>query len=98
VAWDLYFAVGMWLFGLSAVTHPRLGRVLGVAGMLIATALLVANLATFPLPPTGAGSIDLGPVTGLWYLAVTVQMFRSFGWAEARIRAETGEGAPEPPR
>jgi hypothetical protein len=65
--------------------------------MLIATGLLVLNLATFPLPPASAGSLDLGPVAGLWYLAITVQMFRSFGWAEARIRAETGEGAQEPP-
>ncbi|HSL25781.1 MAG TPA: hypothetical protein VLA54_05815, partial [Acidimicrobiia bacterium] len=71
LAWDLYFALGMWMFGLTAFTHPRLGRVLGVSGMLIATALLAVNLATFPLPPAGAGSIDLGPVAGLWYLAVT---------------------------
>jgi hypothetical protein len=87
LAWDLYFALGMWMFGLTALTHPRLGRVLGVSGILIATALLAINLATFPLPPAGAGSIDLGPVAGLWYLALTIQMFRSLGWAAAKIEA-----------
>lgn len=90
LVWDLYFAVGMSLFGIAALSHPRLGRVLGGSGVAIAAALLTLNVATFPTPPASAGSIDLGPAAGLWYLIVTVQMFRSLGWAASRIDAHTG--------
>ena len=31
--------------------HPRLGRIVGSAGMLTAAALLAFNFATFPVPP-----------------------------------------------
>jgi hypothetical protein len=85
VAWDVYFALGMGLFGLAAYSHPRLGRVLGGLGMLIAIGLLVLNVAQFPIPPAAANSVDLGPVAGLWYLVVTIQIIRSLGWAEERL-------------
>lgn len=81
VAWDVYFAVGMALFGVAAYSHPRIGRVLGATGVAVASALLVLNIATFPIPPASAGSVDLGPFAGLWYLIVTIQIIRSFSWA-----------------
>jgi hypothetical protein len=40
VAWDVYFAVGMGLFGVAAYSHPRLGRIVGASGVLVAAALL----------------------------------------------------------
>lgn len=85
VAWDVYFAVGMVLFGVAAYSHPRIGRVIGVTGVAVATALLVLNIATFPIPPASAGSTDMGPFAGLWYLAVTIQIIRSLGWARDKI-------------
>lgn len=85
VAWDVYFAVGMALFGVAAYSHPRIGRVIGVLGVAVASALLVLNIATFPIPPASAGSFDLGPFAGLWYLVVTIQIIRSLGWARREI-------------
>jgi hypothetical protein len=61
--------------------HPRFGRPLAVSGCVIAVALAIANLAVFPEPPGQAGSIDLGPLIGLWYLIVTVRLAMSRGWA-----------------
>jgi hypothetical protein len=84
VAWDVYLAVGTVLFALCAMGHPRLGRVFGLTGMLIGGGLLVLNLGTFPTPPDSAGLVDLGPLVGLWFFAVTVAMLRSLGWARAR--------------
>jgi hypothetical protein len=72
VAWDAYIGLGTILFGISALAHPRLGA-----------ALLVLNLASFPTPPANAGSIDIGPLVGLWYLAVTLVIFRSLSWVRA---------------
>ena len=51
---------------------------------MIAVALAVANLAVFPEPPGQAGSVDLGPVIGLWYLVVTIRLAGSGRWAAAR--------------
>lgn len=89
VAWDVYFALGMALFGVAAYSHARIGRLIGVTGVAVAVALLVLNIATFPIPPASAGSVDLGPFAGLWYLVVTIQIIRSFSWVQDKILNES---------
>jgi hypothetical protein len=84
VAWDVYLGLGTLLFAVSMLRHPRLGPVIGGVGILVALGLLGLNLATFPVPPANAGLIDLGPVVGLWYLVVTLVVFRSLPWARER--------------
>ncbi len=86
VAWDVYLGLGTLLFAISAWSHPRLGRLFAVSGGLIAVALLALNLAAFPRPPGDAGAIDVGPLVGLWYLAVVIAMFRSIGWARMQVQ------------
>jgi hypothetical protein len=48
---------------------------------LHATAALAAMLG----PPANAGLVDIGPLVGLWFLAATVQAWRSLGWARLRV-------------
>jgi hypothetical protein len=91
VAWDLYIGLGTVLFGLAMLGHPRYGRAFGGIGVLIGVGLLILNLATFPSPPGESGLIDLGPLVGLWYLAVSIQVFRSFGWARERLEPRPDE-------
>jgi hypothetical protein len=83
VAWDLFLALGTILLASNMWSHPRFGRLLAVSGSAIAVALAVANLAVFPEPPGQAGSIDLGPVIGLWYLIVTIRLASTGRWAAA---------------
>lgn len=83
VAWDAYIGLGTVLFAFSMLRHPRFGRVFAASGVAVGFTLLLFNLYTFPSPPASAGLVDLGPVVGLWYLAVTVQMWRSLRWAQA---------------
>ncbi len=85
VAWDVYGALGTFLFACNMVRHPRFGRIIGGVGALLAAGLAVLNLATFPTPPAYAGLFDLGPFVGLWYVAVSVQLLRSRRWAEDRL-------------
>jgi hypothetical protein len=88
VAWDLFIGLGTFLLAANMWPHPRFGRLLALSGGSIAIALVVVNLAAFPEPPADAGSIDLGPLVGLWYLIVTVRLAMSAGWAaEAAGRA-----------
>ncbi len=84
IAWDVYVGVGTVLFGLCALTHPRLGRILGAAGIFIGGGLLALNIGSFPTPPANAHLIDLGPFVGLWHLVVSIVMLRSGGWARSR--------------
>jgi len=84
VAFDLFLALGTMLLAWNMWSHPRFGRLFAVSGAVTATALVVANLAVFPEPPGQEGSIDLGPVIGLWYLVVTVRLAMSGSWAAAR--------------
>lgn len=84
VAWDLFLAAGTILLAWNMWRHPQFGRLLAVSGSLIAVALAIANLVVFPEPPAQAGSIDLGPIIGLWYLIVTVRLAMSGRWAAAQ--------------
>ena len=85
LAWDVYFAMGLALFAISAFCHPRFGRALGASGLALALALVVVNLATFPDPPAASGWLDVGPFAAIWYLVVTARVFASLRWAEERL-------------
>jgi hypothetical protein len=76
VAWDVFISLGTLLFALSMLRDARFGLILGVAGILIAVALLILNLWTFPTPPAAKNLVDLGPLVGIWYLVVTIMMIR----------------------
>lgn len=73
----MFYCLG--IIALSAVMYrePSFGRLLGGFGVVSAAALLVLNLATFPHGPSSSGLIDLGPVTGLWWLCVIIQIRRT---------------------
>jgi hypothetical protein len=87
VAWDAYIGLGTICFALAMLRHPRFGRVFAFSGLAIAAGLLALNFYTFPTPPASAGLVDVGPAVGLWYLVVTIQMWRSLPWARHRASA-----------
>jgi hypothetical protein len=76
VAWDIFISLGTLLFAISMLRDARFGLIVGIAGILIAVALLILNLWTFPTPPAAKNLVDLGPLVGIWYLAVTIMMIR----------------------
>ena len=78
VAWDIFISLGTLLFAISMLRDARFGWILGIAGILIAIALLILNLLTFPTPPAAKNLVDLGPLVGIWYLVVTIMMIRLF--------------------
>jgi hypothetical protein len=72
------------------LTHPRFGTTMGIAGVVLAAALLALNLGTFPTPPAEAGLVDVGPAVGLWYLAATILMWRATAWLKETLRVPPG--------
>lgn len=85
VAWDVYIGLGTLAFALAMRRHPRLGRPFAWPGLLVGALVLIFNLATFPTPPAEAGLLDVGPLVGLWYLAVTLRLWASLGWVRERL-------------
>jgi hypothetical protein len=76
VAFDVFYCLGMILLAAVMYRHRDFGKVFGILGIVSAAALLAFNLYTFPYIPADSGLVDLGPVTGLWWLAVIVQFLR----------------------
>lgn len=74
VAWDIFISVATVRIGIVIFTHPRFGKIFGGLGIAIGTLLLVLNLQTFPTGPAYAGSIDVGPLDALWFLAVFIRI------------------------
>jgi len=83
VSFDIFLGIGTFCFALLMLKHPRYGRAFGITGFLIVVPLLLGlKFYTFPYPPKDVGFTiwDPGPWTDLWYLAVTIQLWRSLKW------------------
>jgi hypothetical protein len=78
LAWDLFLFAGIILLGMAMLKHPYFGKIIGSIGILLGAAGLFLNIYTYPTPPGEAGLIDVGPLTALWFLPVTILIFTHF--------------------
>jgi hypothetical protein len=79
VAFDMFIGLGTVFFGVAMLGDERFGKIVGWAGIAIGLVVIIGfNMATFPDPPADAGLFDPGPLTGIWYLVVTIQMIRAY--------------------
>ena len=85
VAWDVFICLGTLFFAVSMFNHPKLGKIFSLTGITISVLLIVLNAIPFPVPPADAGLFDIGPVAGLWYLAVTVAIILNFKWVKEKV-------------
>jgi hypothetical protein len=74
VVWDIFICGAGALVGIAMFKHPRFGMVFGGSGLIISILLLALNLYTFPEGPAYAGSVDLGPLLAIWFLAVYIRL------------------------
>ena len=87
VAWDAYIGLGTICFALAMLRHPRFGRVFAFFRVGHCRRSAGATFVTFRTRPQNAGLVDLGPAVGLWYLVVTIQMWRSLPWVRHHASA-----------
>jgi len=72
VAFDIFYSIGIILISSALVRGRRFERLIGAYGLVVATGLLALNIWFFPMPPAAMGSIDLGPATIVWWVALIV--------------------------
>lgn len=84
VSWDIFVCLATILFGYALLRTRGVERWLGAAGILAAGLLLIFNLATFPVPPAEAGSVDLGPAVGIWFMLASIRILWVIGRKPSR--------------
>jgi len=77
VTFDLFYCIGVIVLASAMYRHPEFNRIVSIFGVMSAGALLALNLYAFPNVPAESGLVDLGPVTGIWWLMVIAQVVRS---------------------
>lgn len=70
VVWDIFITAAGALVGWAMLRHPRFGHVWGGIGIVASLLLLYLNMDTFPQAPAEAGSVDVGPLVAIWFLAI----------------------------
>lgn len=68
LAWDLFLGAWMLCIGVAMLRHSRLGWRWGVPALALVPPFFALNIATTPDPP----HVDLGPLTGLYFLALSI--------------------------
>ncbi len=74
VAWDLLGGVALIFWGLALRKRSGFGPGWGIPAALFGIALIILNVATFPMPPANSGLFDIGPVIGVFMLALFVRL------------------------
>ena len=70
VAWDILIGVALVLSGIAMSRRAGLGIAWGAASAVLGVALVALNVASFPWPPADSGLVDIGPLIGLFVMAL----------------------------
>jgi hypothetical protein len=72
VAFDIFYSIGVVFISSALVRGSGLARLIGAYGLLAGAGLFALNIWYFPTPPAEMESIDLGPATIVWWVALFV--------------------------
>jgi hypothetical protein len=70
VAWDMLIGVALIFSGVALRRRTGLGLGWAMPSAALGVALIVLNAATFPWPPADRGLVDVGPLIGLFVMAL----------------------------
>jgi len=76
IAFDIFYCLLVILYSIAMINDSYFGKIIGIFGLLSGSVLLFLNLFTFPFPPGESGLIDLGPLTGLFWIIVIMMFLR----------------------
>ena len=68
LAWDMFLGVALILLSFVIKRHPKFGLWWSIPLAILALAVVILNLFTFPNPPETMGVIDVGPIIGTFII------------------------------
>ena len=74
VAWDMFIGTALILVAVPMYSHSRLGRWWSIPSAVLGLLLILFNAYTFPWPPNTQGLIDVGPIIGLYIIALSIRL------------------------
>ena len=74
VAWDMLIGTALILSGTALRRCTGLGLGWAIPSIVLGVALIVLNAATFPWPPGDRGLIDIGPLVGVFVMALAARL------------------------
>ena len=74
VAWDILIGTALIFSGFAIRQRAGLGLAWALPSMALGIALIGLNAATFPWPPADRGLFDIGPLIGLFVLALSARL------------------------
>jgi hypothetical protein len=74
VAWDMLIGTALVFSGLAMGKCGGLGFGWGIPSAVLGVALIGLNVATFPWPPASRGLFDVGPLIGLFVMALAARL------------------------
>jgi hypothetical protein len=79
VAWDMLIGTALILSGTAMRQRTGLRLPWAIQSVLLGLALICLNAATFPWPPVERGLFDIGPLIGLFVMALAARL-AVLGW------------------
>jgi hypothetical protein len=73
---DFFVDGAAFLFAIVMWRHPGFGRLFSLLSLVTIGPHFVMKAITFPRPPAEAGFFDAGPLVGVWFLVITIQIAR----------------------
>ena len=74
VAWDIFIGTALLFLSIVLSVDTRFGFWWGIPSGLLGAALIIFNTFTFPWPPAEQGLVDIGPVIGLFIIALSARL------------------------
>jgi hypothetical protein len=74
VAWDMLISAALIFSGVAMRRRSGLGLAWSVPSVVLGTALAALNAVAFPSPPRDRGLIDIGPVIGIFVMALGARL------------------------
>ena len=74
VAWDMLIGTALVFSGVAVRRRRGLGPGWAIPLVALGIGLVALNVATFPWPPASRGLIDIGPLIGLFEIALAARL------------------------
>jgi len=79
VAWDMLIGTALIFSGFAMRRRTGLRLAWAIPSVILGTALIVLNVVTFPWPPADRGLFDVGPLIGIFVMALATRL-AVLGW------------------